>query len=49
MKLAQKGIDFIEIDDMEEMQNLGLKSAPALNIDGKILDFNAAIAWVREQ
>ena len=49
MKLAQKGIDFTEIDDMEEMQNLGLKSAPALDIDGKILDFNAAIAWVREQ
>lgn len=49
MKLTQKGIDFTETDDMEEMQSLGLKSVPALNIDGKILDFNAAIMWVKEQ
>lgn len=49
MKLAQKNIEFEEIDDLDEMRQLGLKSAPALRIDGKILDFNAAIAWVKEQ
>lgn len=49
MKLAQKNIEFEEIDDLDEMRSIGLKSAPALRIDGQILDFNAAIAWVKEQ
>lgn len=49
MKLAQKNIKFEEIDDLDEMRSIGLKSAPALRIDGQILDFNAAIAWVKEQ
>ena len=49
MKLAQKNIEFEEIDDLNEMRSIGLKSAPALQIDGQILDFNAAIAWVKEQ
>lgn len=49
MKLAQKGIEFEEIDDINEMNRIGLRSAPALRVEGEILDFNAAIAWVREQ
>ena len=49
MKLAQKNIEFEEIDDLDEMRSIGLKSAPALRIDEQILDFNAAIAWVKEQ
>lgn len=49
IKLAQKGIDFEEIDDLDEMRRIGLKSAPALRVEGEILDFNAAIAWLREK
>ncbi len=49
MKLAQKGIEFEEVDDMEEMRRIGLKSAPALKIEGNILDFNKAIEWIKEQ
>jgi hypothetical protein len=49
MKLAQKNIEFEEIDDIEVMRQIGLKSAPALQVEGQILDFNAAIAWVKEK
>ena len=49
MKLAQKNIEFEEIDNIEVMRQIGLKSAPALQVEGQILDFNAAIAWVKEK
>lgn len=49
IKLQQKNIDFTEIDDVVVMQNLGFRSAPMLSVDGKIMDFNKALAWVKEQ
>lgn len=49
MKLAQKGIEFEEIDDLDEMRRIGLKSAPALRIEGNILGFNEAIEWLKRQ
>ena len=30
------------------MEQKGMKSAPALEVDGRILDFNAAIKWLKE-
>lgn len=49
MKLAQKGIEFEEIDNLDEMRRVGLKSAPALRIEGNILGFNEAIEWLKRQ
>lgn len=49
MKLTQKGIEFEEIDDLDEMRRIGLKSAPALRIEGNILGFNEAIEWLKRQ
>lgn len=49
MKMMNKNIQFTEVEDVEEMKRLGLKSAPALNIDGKILTFEEALKWVKEQ
>lgn len=49
MKLAQKGIEFEEIDNLDEMRRIGLKSAPALCIEGNILGFNEAIEWLKRQ
>ena len=49
MKLAQKGIEFEEIDNLDEMRRIGLKSAPALRIEGNILGFNEAIEWLKRQ
>lgn len=49
IKLAQKNIEYTEIDDLEEMKRLGFKSAPMLNVDGNLYDFTRALAWVKEQ
>lgn len=48
-KLNQKHIDYEIITDVEEMREMGIKSAPALEVDGQILNFSQAIKWVREQ
>lgn len=45
-KLAQKGIEYTEITDQEEMINRGFKSAPVLEVDDKILNFGDANRWI---
>ena len=49
MKLEKKNIDFVECDDTEKMKSLGLKAAPALEINGEILGFADAVKWVNAQ
>lgn len=48
-KLDGAGIEYTTVSDTDEMQKLGLKSAPALGVDGELLDFGKAISWVKEQ
>lgn len=48
-KLKQKGIEFIENNDVEEMKALGLQSAPALKVEDKVMDFGDAIHWINQQ
>ena len=49
MKLAKKGIQYEECDDVEKMKQIGIKAAPALEVDGDLLSFKQAINWVNEQ
>lgn len=49
MKLAQKNIEYVENTDVEQMQELGLKSAPALMVGDELLDFGHAVTWVNNQ
>jgi hypothetical protein len=49
LKLTQKNINFEVIDDIDAMLKMGIKSAPMLDVDGELLDFAKALAWVREQ
>ena len=49
MKMMNKNIQFTEVEDIEEMKRLGLKSAPALDVDGKLMGFAEALQWVKEQ
>ena len=49
IKLTQKNIPFEVIDDLEVMKRLGFKSAPMLDVDGKLYDFARALEWVKEQ
>ena len=45
-KLKQKGVDYIECNDVEEMEKKEISSVPYLSVDGNLLDFTAAVKWV---
>ena len=45
-KLAQKGVEYTEVTDVTEMQKLGIKSAPMLDVDGKKMNQADAIRWL---
>ena len=47
-KLDQAGVVYDVINDVDEMLKLGLKSAPALSVDGEIMEFKNAIKWVAD-
>ena len=49
IKLTQKNINFEVIDDIDTMQKMGFRSAPMLDVDGELMDFTKALAWVKEQ
>ena len=48
-KLNAKGIQYIECNDIEQMKNKGIDQVPVLEIDGQLLNFSEANAWVNEQ
>ena len=47
-KLNSKSIKYEVCRDIEVMQSKGMMTAPNLEVDGKLMDFGAAIKWVRE-
>jgi glutaredoxin len=47
-KMEMSGIDFEVRTDQDEMKSLGVSSAPALVVDGQVMDFIKAVNWVRE-
>lgn len=49
MKLEQKGIEYEENNSVDEMIALGMMSAPALSVDGKLMDFKEANDWINTQ
>ena len=49
IKLKQKGIDFEENNDIEQMREKGFKEAPKLEVDGMVMDFKQAVDWIKEQ
>ena len=48
-KLAQKGIEYEEFTDEEEMRRMGILSVPIMSVDGKLMDFPEAIKYVNER
>ena len=49
LKLKQKGINYEENNNVEEMTAKGFKEAPKLEVDGVIMDFKQAVDWIKEQ
>ena len=48
-KLAAKGILFTEVNDVEEMLNLGIDTVPVLFHNNRRMEFKEAIEWVNSQ
>lgn len=48
-KLENKGIEFIENNDKEQMLSMNFTRVPVLEVDGKQMDFVAANKWINEQ
>ena len=48
LKLKQKNIPYDICEDVSEMQKLGIMSAPAIAVDGEILNFNKSITWINK-
>lgn len=47
-KLAQKDIQYVEVSDIEKMTQLGFRSAPILEVDGRIYNFKEANNWIND-
>lgn len=45
-KLAQKGIQYSEVTDVEVMTKRGFKGAPMLEVDDKVYNFGDANRWI---
>lgn len=48
-KLAEKGIEFEECSDIDEMKELGITTVPMMRVSNDALDFVAAVQWVNAQ
>ncbi len=48
-KLNEITVLFTTNNNVDEMLSLGLSSAPALSVDGKLMNFTEAMKWLRER
>lgn len=48
-KLIKDGIEFSISDDIDELIEKGLMSAPILKVDDKFLEFKDAIDWLKNK
>lgn len=48
-KLAQKSIDYEEINDVDLMMQKGFTTVPMLEVDGVVYDFKQAVEWIGAQ
>ena len=46
--LDAKGIKYTMNTDSDEMIRLGMKAAPGLMVDGKLMNFKEAREWLKE-
>lgn len=48
-KLSQKDIKYTEVNDIQQMLDMGLQSVPWLEVDGQMMNFEQANKWINEQ
>lgn len=49
MKMDAKGIQYTENNSVDEMLELGIKSAPTLSVNGQMMDYMSALTYVKEK
>lgn len=47
-KLQAKNVEYKENQNVEEMARLGIEEVPKLMVDGSLLGFGDAVAWVNK-
>lgn len=45
-KLKQSNIAFVEENNLDKLVELGFQTAPALQVNGELMDFGAAVKWI---
>lgn len=48
-KLNSKHIAFEEVDDVDQMEQIGISTVPWLSVNGELLEFADAVRWVNMQ
>lgn len=48
-KLKQKGLEYKEITDINEIANKGFMTVPILEVDNKTMNFTEANTWINER
>lgn len=48
-KLHSAGIQYEEVDNIEEMSAKGFQEVPKLEVDGVVMDFKQAVDWLKGQ
>lgn len=47
--LSSKGLSYETCEDVQKMLDLGLTEAPALDVDGKVLNYSEAMKYIMEE
>ena len=47
-KLDELSIPYVEVNDVQKMIDIGLTSVPVLEVNGKMLQFNEALNYIRQ-
>lgn len=48
-KLKEKNIEYVEINDINEMSKLGFTSVPVLKVNDEYMNFFNAKKWIEEK
>ena len=47
-KLDEKHIDYEIVNDLQRMADLGFTAAPMLDVEGKVMNYPEAFAWINK-
>lgn len=47
-KLDGAGVAYSECHDIDVMEEMGIESVPVLSVNGELLDFSSANAWLND-